>query len=143
MCAKVETLQYIEKSCRYDKPTHDMLKTFLKHGKISTYFNPINNQLYKNICYLNKTRININIECYNRFTQGKRFVTVDFKYDNKTETCNVCNDMPVLATTNIKDKNVFNTMEFKIEDIKGNKFKINNEWLEKKCLLNHSLLAFV
>ena len=35
MCPKVETLQYIEKSCRYDKKNHEMLKTFLKHGKIS------------------------------------------------------------------------------------------------------------
>ena len=39
--------------------------------------------------------------------------------------------MPVLATINIKDKNIFNTMEFKIEDIKENKFKINNEWFDK------------
>ena len=25
MCRKVETLQYIEKTCRYDKQTHNML----------------------------------------------------------------------------------------------------------------------
>ena len=77
----------------YDKPTHEMLKTFLKRGKISIYFNPVNNQLYKNICYLNKTRIKVNTECCNRFTQGKMYVTVDFKYDNKKETYNVCTDM--------------------------------------------------
>ena len=93
MCPIIETLQHIEKSCRYDKPTHEMLKTFLKHGKISIYFNPVNNQLYKNICYLNKTRIKVNTECCNRFTQGKMYVTVDFKYDNKKETYNVCTDM--------------------------------------------------
>lgn len=40
--------------------------------------------------------------------------------------------MPVLATTNIKDKKIFNTMEFVIEEIKGNKFKVNNEWFGKK-----------
>lgn len=40
--------------------------------------------------------------------------------------------MPVLATTNIKDKKIFNTMEFVIEEIKGNKFKVNNEWFDKK-----------
>lgn len=34
------------------------------------------------------------------------YVTVDFKYDNKKETYNVCTDMPVLATTNIKDKHI-------------------------------------
>ena len=34
MCPKVETLQYIEKSCRYDNSTHEMLKIFFKHGEI-------------------------------------------------------------------------------------------------------------
>ena len=142
MCPKIETLQYIEKSCRYDKPTHEMLKTFLKHGKISIYFNPVNNQLYKNICYLNKTRIKVNTECCNRFTHGKMYVTVDFKYDNKKETYNVCTDMPVLATTNIKDKHIFNTMEFKIEDIKENRFKINNEWFDKNTFAASFIPSF-
>ena len=35
--------------------------------------------------------------------------------------------MPVLATQNMKDKRIFNTMEFVIEDINNNQFKINNE----------------
>lgn len=50
MCPRVETLKYIEKSCRYDKQTHELLNTFLKHGKMSTYFQPIDQKLYKNIC---------------------------------------------------------------------------------------------
>ena len=49
MCPNVVTLEYIEKSCRYDKRTHDMLKTFLKHGKVSTYLQPIDTKLYKNM----------------------------------------------------------------------------------------------
>ncbi len=86
MCPRIETFQYIEKSCRYDKQTHVMLRTFLKHGKISTYFQPIDKKLYKNICYLNSTRIKVNTEFCNQFTKGKRYVTVDFKYDGKKET---------------------------------------------------------
>ena len=41
--------------------------------------------------------------------------------------------MPVIATLNIKNQNIFNTMEFKIEDIDFDKkrFKINNEWYEQ------------
>ena len=104
MCPRIETLQYIEKSCRYDKQTHEMLKTFLKHGKISTYFQPIDQKLYKNICYLNSTRIRVNTQCCDQFTKDKRYETVEFKYDNKKETYKVCQNMPVLATTNIKDK---------------------------------------
>ena len=132
MCPKVETLKYIERSCRYDKQTHEMLKTFLKHGKISTYFQPIDQKLCKNICYLNSTRIKVNTQCCDKFTKGKRYETVEFKYDNKKENYKVCQNMPVLATTNIKDKKIFNTMEFMIEEIKGNKFKVNNEWFDKK-----------
>jgi len=109
-----------------------MLKTFLKHGKISTYFQPIDKKLYKNICYLNSTRIKVNTDCCNQFTKDKRYETVEFKYDNKKETYKVCQNMPVLATTNLKDKNIFNTMEFVIEKIEGNKFKVNNEWFDKK-----------
>ena len=132
MCPRIETLQYIEKSCRYDKQTHEMLKTFLKHSKISTYFQPIDKKLYKNICYLNSTRIKVNAQCCDQFTKDKRYETVEFKFDNKKETYKVCQNMPVLATTNMKDKNIFNTMEFVIEKIKENKFKVNNEWYDIK-----------
>ena len=54
-----------------------------------------------------------------------------FKYNNK------------VATTNIKDKDIYNTMEFTIEDIQNNncesnkrqdnkKFMINKEWFDIK-----------
>ena len=131
MCPKVETMQYIEKSCRYDKKTHDMLKTYLKNGKISVYLKPINKKLYKNICYLHKTRIAINTKCCDQFVLGKQYVTVDFKYIEK-ETYKVCTNMPVIAITNIKDKQIFNSMEFVIQEIKNNNFKVNNEWYDKK-----------
>lgn len=126
MCPKVETMQYIEKSCRYDKKTHEMLKTYLKNGKISVYLKPINKKLYKNICYLHKTRIVINTKCCDQFVLGKQYVTVDFKYIEK-ETYKVCTNMPVIAITNIKDKQIFNSMEFVIQEIKNNNFKVNNE----------------
>ena len=131
MCPNAETLPYIEKSCRYDKKTHEMLSTFLKHGKISTYFNPID-KYYKNICYLNSTRIKIINQCCDMFTKDKRYETVDFKYNNKKETYKVCNRMPVIATQNIKDKEIFNTMEFEIQDMDDRGYKINNIWFEPK-----------
>ena len=96
MCPRIETLQYIEKSCRYDKQTHKMLDKFLKYGKVSAYFNPIDKTLYKNICYLNSTRIRVNTECCDRFVKGKRYETIDFKYNGKKETYKVCLNMPLL-----------------------------------------------
>ena len=132
MCPRIETLQYIEKSCRYDKQTHEMLKTFLKHGKISTYFQPIDKKLYKNICYLNSTRIKVNTDCCDQFTKDKRYETVEFKYDNKKETYKVCQNIPIMATQNIKDAGIFNTMEFIVEKVRENRFKVNNEWYDIK-----------
>ena len=110
-----------ESTCRYDKRTHEILDKFLRFGKVSAYFQPIH-KYYKNICYLNSTRIGVNTECCDRFIKekNKRQVTVEFTYDNKKETYNVCAKMPVLATQNMKDKGIFNTMEFVIEDISNN-----------------------
>ena len=130
MCPRIETLQYIEKSCRYDKQTHKMLDKFLKYGKVSAYFNPIDKTLYKNICYLNSTRIRVNTECCDRFVKGKRYETIDFKYNGKKETYKVCMNMPLLATQNLKDKDIYNTMEFVVEDTNDRSFKVNNEWFE-------------
>ena len=103
------------------------------YGKVSAYFEPVNNKLYKIICYLNSTHIKVNTECCDRFIEEKNKIptTVKFTYNNKKEIY-VCTKMPILATQNMKDKGIFNTMEFVIEDIKQNQFKINNEWFDKK-----------
>ena len=128
MCPGRETLEYIEKSCRYDKKTHEILNKFLKHGKESYHFNSIDQQYYKNICYLNKTRIEVNTKCCHEYVKDKKYEIIKFKYNGNIETYKVCIGMPVLATANIKDKEIFNTMEFVIEDINDINFKINSEW---------------
>ena len=122
MCPKIETLKYIEKSCRYDKETHEMLKTFLKCGKVSKYFKPIDRKVYKNICYLNSTRKRVNKECCEQFTKGKSYETVEFICENEKESYKVCQDMPILAAKNIKELHIFNNMKFKIQEIKKDKF---------------------
>lgn len=38
--------------------------------------------------------------------------TIDLKYDGKTEKYKVCVGTPITATQNIKDKQMFSTMEF-------------------------------
>ena len=40
-------------------------------------------------------------------------------------------EMPILATHNIKDKDILNTMEFIIKEIKGDSLKSNDFWFEK------------
>ena len=104
----------------------------MKYGKVSAYFETIDKKFYKNICYLNSTRIKVNTECCNQFTEGKQYTTVDFKYDNKKESYKVCQNIPILATQNLKDKEIYNTMEFMIEEINDDDFKVNNEWYDIK-----------
>ena len=84
-----------------------MLYKYLKYGKVTTYFEPTSNY-YKNICYLNSARIKINTEYCKRFVEesGKKNIFIDFKYDNKKKTYDVCVGMPVIATVNIEDENI-------------------------------------
>ena len=79
---------------------------------------------------MNSTRIRVNTECCDRFVKGKRYETIDFKYNGKKETYKVCLNMPLLATQNLKDKDIYNTMEFVVEDMNDRSFKVNNEWFE-------------
>ena len=87
MCSGVERLEYIESTCRYDKRTHEILDKFLRFGKVSAYFQPID-KYYMNICYLNSTRIRVNTECCDRCIKekNKRQVMVEFTYDNNQRT---------------------------------------------------------
>lgn len=103
-----------------------MLGTFLKTGRISTYFEPIG-RYNKNICYLNTTRKRVNTECCDRFVENKIYETIDFKQDGKTEKYKVCVGTPLTATQNVKDKQMFSTMVFIVDDIKHNNIKVNGE----------------
>ena len=130
MCPGRKTLPYIEASCRYDRETNKMLSTFLKHGKVAAHFAPIG-KYYKNICYKNTTRKAVNESCCERFVEGKDFVMVTFRYNGGRESYKICKGMPLLATQNLKNDNVFNTMEFVLEDMrqKGEmEFKVNGKW---------------
>ena len=130
MCPNIKTLEYITTCSRYDDKTYKMLSTFLKHGTVNHYLNPIG-EFNKNICYLNKTRISVNSQCCDRFVQGKKHMTVNFKYNGGTESYKICEGMPFIATTNIKEKEVFNMMEFKLLKMKkdewGVYFQLNDE----------------
>ena len=70
----------------------------MKEGKLSKKnIQLIDNTLYKNICYLNSTRIKVNNESCNRFIKDKEYITVDFKYNDKKESYRVCEGMPIIA----------------------------------------------
>jgi len=84
MCSKTVTLQIhiLKVVADMIKKTYNMLHTFLKIGRISTYFTPMEDY-YKNICYLNSTRIRVNKECCDKFVENKEYTSVSFKYNDK------------------------------------------------------------
>lgn len=116
--------------------------TFLKHGKVSRYFELPIDKLFRNMCYLNKTRIDVNTRCCNQFVKDKKYETVEFIYDCKKETYKVCPEMPILATKNLKEMNIFNTTEFVIEEIQDESFKVHNQSFDKKEFSESFIPAF-
>ena len=117
MCSQIVTLEYIESSSRYDKKTHVILAQLLKKNKIAKNFSSIDTNLFKNICYLNKTRIEVNKRCCDKFVEGKEYETIEFTNNDKKEEYKVCVGMPIIATENLKDREIFNTMEFLVDNM--------------------------
>ena len=129
MCSRRVELEYIKGCVQYDERTRDMLSKFLQTGSITTKFSPLG-QYYTNICYRNATRRRINKVCCERFVQDKDSHEVHFKYDGGIETYKIAAGMPLLASQNLKKYNMFNMMEFKIEDITDENVKVNDIWFE-------------
>ena len=142
MCPKNVTLKYIEDSSRYDKKTHTVLDSFLKNGKLVKNFTPINKELFKNICYLNKTRIEVNKRCCDKFAEDKEYEEVVFKYNDKKEEYKVCVGMPVIATENMKDREIFNTMEFLVESISEDSIEIDGQDFDYKTFSQSFIPSF-
>ena len=107
---------HIEGSARYDNNTRIMLNNFLKYKNLKHYFQPIGNYC-KNICWLNDTRRAVTKDCCNKYVENKRSCEINFKYKSQVEKYKVCIGMPVIATQNMKKRDMFNMMEFTIDDI--------------------------
>lgn len=138
MCPNRIEMKYIKGSARYDIETRNMLGNFLTFKNIRKYF--------KNICWLNETRRKVTKDCCDRFVENKQSCEINFKCKSQIEKYNVCVGMPVICTANMKKRNMFNMMEFTIDEIldtapfsftenndefKDYKFKINNEEFDK------------
>ena len=131
MCPNLVEMKYIEGSARYDIDTRNMLGNFLTFKNIKHKFQPTA-EYFKNICWLNETRRQVTKECCDRYFKDKKSYEINFKYKSQIEKYNVCVGMPVICTQNMKSKNMFNMMEFKIEEIYGDlMFRINNEDFDK------------
>ena len=130
MCPIRVEMKYIEGSARYDNNTRIMLNNCLKYKNLKHKFQPIG-QYYKNICWLNETRRRVTKDCCDRYVKNNESYEINFKYKSQIEKYKVCNGMPIIATQNMKQKNMFNMMEFQIKTINKNEgkleFEIENE----------------
>ena len=63
--------------------------------------------------------------------EQKQYEEVNFLYNGKHEKYHVCTGMPVMATQNIKNREIFNTMEFGVEHIVDGEFCVKNNWFIK------------
>ena len=110
MCRQKIELTYIEESACYDNKTRIMLDNFLKYKKVSLGYQPIG-KYYKNICWLNETRRLVTENCCNRFVENKQSYEINFKYKSRIEKYKVCIGMPVIATKNMKKKDMRNNYD--------------------------------
>lgn len=145
---------HAENSCVIDY-VWDQVKG--KRGFKTYTYEKLKNEIYK---YVNGTMINTeelinwtkdchsNVSIHAFDSRYRKFIAHNNNCSNVTlvyvvkdnhcfpitekETYKVCTNMPVIAITNIKDKQIFNSMEFVIQEIKNNNFKVNNEWYDKK-----------
>ena len=106
MCPKRVELKYKEGCARHDTKTRDILIKFLVLGKAEPKFAP-RSPLSKNICYLNSTRRKVTKDCCDRFIMRKKSYEIEFMYDGSKDKYNVCDGMPVLATTNLKSEEIY------------------------------------
>ena len=130
MCPKRIEMKYIEGMARYDIETRNMLGNFLRFKNIKHKFEAIG-QYYKNICWLNETRKQVTKDCCDRYIKDKESYEINFKYESKIEKYKVCEGMPVICTQNMKPRNMFNMMEFTIDEIYEDEFTVNGETFDK------------
>lgn len=131
MCSQRVELTYIEESARYDNKTRIVLNYFLKYKCIGHRFERPG-IYYKTICWLNDTRRRVTEICCNRFVENKKSYEINFKYKSRIEKYKICTGMPIIATENMKKYNMYNLMEYEIDNIDENNkeqlyFYINNE----------------
>ena len=113
MCPTQVKMKNKPECSRYDTQTKEFLDKFLQTYKIEETM-PAPLLSYTNICYLNKTRRRITNDCYYRSSAGRDSMLVRFRYQGRLEKSTVSTDMPLLVTKNMRQLNLFNNQECKI-----------------------------
>jgi ATP-dependent exoDNAse (exonuclease V) alpha subunit len=85
---------------------------------------------YKNICFTNRKRKAVNIDCMERFLSGKktRMDVMRLDYDKNTQNYTLCEDMPLISRVNMKSMDVLNNEMFICSKILGDEVVVKNEF---------------
>ena len=105
---------------------------------------------YKNICFTNYKRKEVNQKCLKRFIEEfKPSVTFNvkaLKYDTNTQDYTLCKGMPIISRLNMKSLNVLNNEMFICDEIKKDTILISNSLkkleIEKSKFIKMFNLAF-
>lgn len=85
---------------------------------------------YKNICFTNKCRREVNEECMNRFLQEhseyKTYDVSGLSYDKNTQNYTLCKGMPLISRLNMKSVDVLNNEMFVCDKINENDIEVSN-----------------
>lgn len=117
--------KFVNGKSRYDRTTYDIINKFVKTGIIPTEIKQsddekINDNVFHIVSY-NNTRKKITKE----ITKSHNDKVV-FKYQNKCERYGVCQNMPIISTTNkLKKYNIFNNWTGTLKSFNNNKYVIH------------------
>jgi hypothetical protein len=91
---------------------------------------------YKNICFTNAKRLDINSKCMKRFLdEFKPKITFEVKslsYDKNTQPYTLCKNMPVISRVNRNSLNIMNNELFKVKQINDEDIEVVNDM--KQCI---------
>ena len=141
-------LKYNSETNRYDYQTNKFLEYFIQNKKLDKSYtlNPINQNIYKHICLLNKTRIQLNLQTSYQYIKNHNItekMKLDFEYMSKIEPYNIHIGAPLLFTKNLPKYEIYNNMTFTIINLNftNNQIQLNNNnWYSKYFIEKNSII---
>lgn len=134
MCPTRVELTYRAGCMRFDDALLQLSQRFLTDGTLrNSDLRPIDETLYRNICYTNKKRVKVNTVCCERFIKehpNEKVHEVEFYLFEKYR---IIRGMPLIADVNIKYADIVNSENYTLTDISddGTLFTINHHYMVK------------
>jgi hypothetical protein len=120
---------------RSDTKLYELCSSILNNQTHNINIDDLTNkpfQSYKNICYTNGKRKQINDECMHRFLNSckprETHKVTKLTYDNNTQDYTVCKGMPLISRLNMKSLDIVNNEIFTCNKIDTDTIEVTNEF---------------